>query len=135
MKNLREGLIGVIPIVFVFGLFGGATIWELLSMDSMFFLAYWSWPLLLVWHYFDKEPVNEATTAAEAPRPTSQEENQSEENKKPLIQEEEAKKNPERERSIKLYEKFLSETKIPDNEENRERLKDEFKNWLKEKNI
>ena len=135
MKNLRNGLLGIIPVVFVFGLFSGATIWELLSMDNSFFLAYWSWPLLLIWRYYDKEPVNEATAATKAPRPTSQEENHSEENKKPLIQEEEAKENPERERSMKLYEKFLSETKIPDNEENRERLKDEFKNWLKEKNI
>ena len=31
MKNLRKGLLGIIPVVFVFGLFGGATIWELLS--------------------------------------------------------------------------------------------------------
>ena len=133
MKNLRKGLLGIIPVVFVFGLFSGATIWELLSMDNSFFLAYWSWPLLLIWHYFDKESVNEATAATKAPRPTSQEENHSEENKKPLIQEEEAKKNPERERSMKLYEKFLSETITPDIAENREQLKNEFKIWLKER--
>ena len=63
-----------------------------------------------------------------------QEENYSEENIEPLIQEEETKKSPERERSTKLYEKFLSETITLDNAENREQLKDEFKNWLKERN-
>ena len=67
----------------------------------------------------------------------------SEKNIEPKIQEEEIKKSAEVEytnhhetkRAKNLYEQFLRETITPDTFENREQIKEEFNNWLKENKL